>query len=477
VVVVGLVVGLVSVGLAFGPALASLPGLAFLRPAPVVHRFDVYPVEIVHGESVSIEWEVARVDSVSIGPGIEDRAPPKGRMQHRPEGTITYALILPHGVRRTHQVIVRPAPRAPTIEYLEASPQVQVRGANVKLSWRVTGDTTNIEIIAGLDTTRSGLPAEGTLYVQAEETTALILVAHNGDLRSDRSVEIQVVDPTPTATPTATPTPTPTPMTEPEAGALLEWHQDGSTVAYVPGLASSTGSTSVLVSPFWIDQHEVTNAQFQQFVDQTGHQTRAESLGKGWRWTPQAIQQMPGWYWYQPQGSGSSIEGLDQYPVVLVSWDDAAAYCEWAGKRLPTEAEWTLAARGSDGRRYPWGNQDPSGEYLNYCDARCAWGQAGNSDGFAGTSPVCQYPKGLSPYGLCDMGGNVWEWVADWDVEGRKRAIWGGSWAHPASDAGLSGRNGYEYNGALDVLGFRCALDADLKVINQDGVWVRAPGP
>jgi sulfatase modifying factor 1 len=264
-----------------------------------------------------------------------------------------------------------------------------------------------------------------------------------------------------------------------QAGDVLYWAQDRSTMAYVPGVEEG----AVLLDPFWIDKHEVTNAQFQRFVQETGHQTHVEELGKGWRWTSTGIMWLPGWDWQHPQGPGSSIDGLAQHPVVLVNWNDARAYCAWAGKRLPTDAEWEVAAMGTDGRRYPWGNQEPTGEYLNYCDARCPWGEGESphpgppptlgegtdDDGFPGTAPVCQFPRGVSPYGLCDVGGNVWEWVDAWHTVEGKRVIRGGAWSHPAGDARASLRVGHEPDGALDVLGFRCARDADLAVLEREG--------
>ena len=108
--------------------------------------------------------------------------------------------------------------------------------------------------------------------------------------------------------------------------------------------------TSVYLDAFYIDKYAVTNARFQQFVQVTGHRTHAEREGWGFADTGEKFEQVNGANWRAPQGSGSSIAGLEQHPVVQVSQEDAKAYCAWAGKRLPTEAEWEKAARGTEGR-------------------------------------------------------------------------------------------------------------------------------
>jgi eukaryotic-like serine/threonine-protein kinase len=148
----------------------------------------------------------------------------------------------------------------------------------------------------------------------------------------------------------------------------------------------------VYLDAYWIYQTEVTNQHFARFIAATGYETTAERAGEGYR---------NGAYWQAPEGPGSDLSGREDHPVVYVSWYDSVAYCEWAGGRLPTEAEWEKAARGTDGRKYPWGDQSPTDQLANYNDHE------------GGTTPVGSYPIATSPYGALDMAGNVWEWVAD----------------------------------------------------------------
>lgn len=204
----------------------------------------------------------------------------------------------------------------------------------------------------------------------------------------------------------------------------------------------------VQVSPFWMDATEVTNAQFKKFIDATGYVTTAErrpdweelrktlppgtprppdsvlvasslvfkptsgpvdlnDYSQWWSWTAGAD-------WRHPQGPGSSLAGKETYPVVQVSWEDAQAFCQWAGKRLPTEAEWEFAARGGlTGNIYPWGNEhiNAGRPKANSWEGKFPYFNE-KKDGYSLAAPVKSFaPNG---YGLYDMAGNVWEWCSDW---------------------------------------------------------------
>ena len=214
------------------------------------------------------------------------------------------------------------------------------------------------------------------------------------------------------------------------------------------------------VRPFRVLRHEVTNREFAAFVAATGHVTDAEGSGAGHVWTDR-WREVRGADWRHPEGPQSSIERLDSHPVVQVSMRDAAAYCAWRGLRLPTEEEWEFAARGTDGRRFPWGNEPPrqgGTRRANFGTEQCCAADA--VDGFARTAPVGSYPRGRSPWGLDDMAGNVWEWTASaYRAGGRDVAIRGGGWGNDAYCLRTSYRHGNPPDIGLDMVGLRCAGD------------------
>jgi formylglycine-generating enzyme len=194
----------------------------------------------------------------------------------------------------------------------------------------------------------------------------------------------------------------------------------------------------VEVSGFWIDRHQVTNCAFATFVDQTGYVTVAERplnpadfpgapaenlvpgslvftrtrgpvdlrhLAQWWTWTPGAC-------WRHPEGPASSLHGREDHPVVHIAYEDAECYAAWAGKTLPTEAQWELAARGGhDGATYTWGDhpEPPDARLANYWHGEFPWRP---DPGYGATAPVGSYPA--NGHGLSDMAGNVWEWTTDW---------------------------------------------------------------
>jgi serine/threonine-protein kinase len=232
---------------------------------------------------------------------------------------------------------------------------------------------------------------------------------------------------------------------------------------------------TVVLDAFWIDQTEVTNAQFTAFLNEQGNQVEE---GVSWLEPGAGHRGIVYGHIVENDGIFQPQTGYEDYPVIEVSWYGAAAYCAWAGGRLPTEAEWEYAARGPQATVYPWGDSF-DGERANYCDARCSynWGDAGFDDGFAQWAPVGSHPGGASWCGALDMAGNVWEWVNDWWSDdyyahspaenpqgpdtGTIRIGRGGSWYDPPWHVRASFRKGLSPSSyRMHWIGFRCVVSA-----------------
>jgi serine/threonine-protein kinase len=256
--------------------------------------------------------------------------------------------------------------------------------------------------------------------------------------------------------------PTEKPAPQASDGETRTSNKDGMVSVYIPAGEFLMGSTdgdrdaqndekpqhTVYLDGYWIDKTEVTNGMYRKCVASGGckepysksSNTRSDYYGNS---------------------------TYADYPVIYVDWDQANAYCGWAGRRLPSEAEWEKAARGTDGRKYPWGNEDATCELANY------EGKNNGKDYCVGdTTEVGSYPRGASPYGIMDMAGNVWEWVNDWydgnyyqnspsknpqgPESGSERVLRGGSWVNDSRSVRAANRGWNVPVNRDDYSGFRC---------------------
>jgi serine/threonine-protein kinase len=290
--------------------------------------------------------------------------------------------------------------------------------------------------------------AKWAFYTQQTQSVTATNTSTNTPTRTNTPTQTNTPTRTKTSTPTQTNTPTITPTSTPVTKVRSK---DGMEMVYVPKGEFTMGSTDsdadddespvreVRLDAYWIDKYEVSNGQYQKCVN-AGKCTKPSST---------------------ESFSRSSYYGnakYDDFPVIYVTWHQAKAYCEWAGGSLPTEAQWEKAARGTDARKYPWGDESPNSNLVNYGEIK------------GDTTAVGSYPRGASPYGAMDMAGNVWEWVLDWygpydaaetnnpqgPGTGDYRVLRGGSW----NNINWYIRSGLRYydfpTDASLRIGFRC---------------------
>ena len=193
---------------------------------------------------------------------------------------------------------------------------------------------------------------------------------------------------------------------------------------------------------YFMDIYPVTNQHYEQFIRAGGYDNEALWSKEGWGWKRKEKVSQPE-HWDDPEWNKSD------YPVVGVSYFEAEAFAKWSGKRLPTEQEWEKAARGTDGRTYPWGDEFDKDK----CNCE--------GSGIKGTTSVTKYVNGVSPFGCHDMAGNVWEWCASWyDNSKESRVLRGGAWVNGSDRLRCASRTGSDPRKTYLTIGFRCAQDA-----------------
>lgn len=417
------------------PALSRASGLTDLIPAREVNP-DVEPyLSLVAGRAMSLRPDTRYDTAVDFAQALE-----------RPIGKVA-AVPASSELRRTvSQMGTAVAPQLPPSRR---------RQMEQRTIWALVGvlAVLLVVIFASVRLSQSRQPTEEE-QIEATATFVSAVAA---------AATALAPTPTPLPVPTDAPTPTPQPITT----------DTGSRMLYVPGGVSRMGiedgerdeepSHLVRLEPFYIDETEVTNAQYQQCVDAGGCQPPS---------SPNAL--------FHPAYYGNNA--YDEYPVVNVDWYAADTFCAWRGARLPSEAEWEKAAGFNPAEalvlRYPWGAEF-DGTKANYCDASCTFtpNDPAFNDGHQDTAPVGSYPDGRSPLGLYDMVGNVVEWVADWydpayyqtatdtnplgPPQGEYKVIRGGSLLSQPDNLTVYGRGSFDPLVARGYLGFRCAMDAN----------------
>jgi formylglycine-generating enzyme required for sulfatase activity/serine/threonine protein kinase len=434
---------------------------------------------------------------LATGSGIEVPVGPDGRFAYRwrlgdegPNQLVLVATDLAGNDRRaTVEAILDTTP--PRIE-VELPAEDFEAGAPVTIAGSV-GELCSEVRVGGEPAVLSGTRFSRTFILPPGKHTIEVVAVDEAGNKGRATVEVSVAAPPGPAEPEGNhnlpfpvrglePAPTP---------GEFRCVKDGSIMLFVPAgtfeMGAETGADDekpiheVELGPYYIDKTEVTVGQFARFVRETSYVTDAERAGDAYVFeVGKGFVRSRGRSWRDPGYSQT-----DSYPVVCVSWRDAAAYARWAGKRLPTEAEWERAAGWEAGprvkRAYAWGNDyPPHGRVANIADRQASRalslprGAAATEydDGFIFAAPVGSFPEGRSPVGALDMSGNVWEWCADWYSErfyataaakrrpagpeaGSERVYRGGSWSSPLG-LRTTARASFDPSYRYSNLGFRC---------------------
>ena len=291
-------------------------------------------------------------------------------------------------------------------KYSQAIVSAELRDAKGDLFARFE-DQANIEINGNLYTPHSNVGVCPFAVARAMDDLKKRILAEGASIT--RHLATSSAIPPQRERQEGTPPSPPSPSRPSDAPSTTPPGTKGGEMVLVPAGEFTMGSNSgqddeqpahrVYLDTFFIDKYEVTNAQYAEFMRSTGHRRPAGAL-----WHPIG----------NTREAQNALSGYEDHPVEGVNWFDAQAYCQWAGKRLPTEAEWEKAARGTDGRTYPWGEQEPTCEYAIMFDPEVDPWPFGLGCGRPQTWPVGSKPNGVSLYGAHDMAGNVAEWVSDW---------------------------------------------------------------
>jgi formylglycine-generating enzyme required for sulfatase activity len=301
------------------------------------------------------------------------------------------------------------------------------RASDALVHARMAVEHTDLPFVGLARVDADGLPTSFVVryaHVTDADTTTRALFSHALDLLAQMGVVNRLTEPPAPVGPVPPATDAAAAWYPPGAAQEIRSEPDDADMVLIPGGPFTMGTTevedeqpqrTVNAAPFYLDRYEVSNRQFARFVAATHYRTDAEQRGWSLVFKGGAAVTQNGADWQHPAGPGSSAASYLDCPVVHVSWNDARAYCVWASKRLPTEVEWEKAARGVDGRTYPWGNDADEGRSNSRTLQRGdVLQRAQFLDYTHGPVAVGSLPDGASPYGIMDMLGNAAEWVQDW---------------------------------------------------------------